>query len=284
MRFVGAVAPAVLAALAGCSVGDPAAPEALDADAPSHVVPLVVVERTLSPAGTARQEAIAHFVRFRGVALEAAALHLTGAALDLPPPGACAAGERELGGPAQAIELVGAGAVTLETSAAKVALGPREILDPVGLVAGTVYAARAGDLFGEIDAARTRDALTLTVQGSIDVDSLAATAAPPPAPDSVRAATLASEDVSVDWLADDRPQGAIVYVDALTASGRRLLRCTQVEDDGRAILPAAALGGEVPATVVVHRVVRQPLSVRGAAQGELRVDVSRATFVVRGRG
>lgn len=285
MRVVDALLPAMMMALVGCSVGDPAAAELADADAPSRVVPLVVVERAVGASGAARQEATAHFVRARGAALDAAAFKLTGAALDLPAPGACTTGDRDLGGPAQAVELVSAGIVALEASAARVVLGPREIPDPVGLVAGTVYAGRAGELFGDAPATHGLDPVVLTVSGSLDIEPFAATAVPPRTPESVRAIAGASDEVAVEWVGDDRASTIVVYIDALTSSGRRIARCAFADDEGHAVLAASALGGELPATVVVHRLARQPLGARGGTtQGELRIDVSRAALVTRGRG
>ncbi|HSQ66936.1 MAG TPA: hypothetical protein VLM85_27140 [Polyangiaceae bacterium] len=248
-----ALIPLFLAAT-GCSAVVAGSPSEGDAQSAS-VTGVVVVEKTVTDDAT-RGEASARFVRVRG-AVDADALRLVGAALDLPNVGECASA----GLPATTahpVELLDVGGVSIESAGQKTALVGRQLPDVVDLVSGTVYSAR-------IDA---RDSVQVLVGGTADVPAFSLRAEAPEAPADVRVAALDSGALDVSWSG-----GAdVIYLDVNGS------RCT-FADEGRALVPASVIGDATAASL--HRVRREKLSIPGLDGGELRFDFARSVTLAR---
>jgi len=247
-----ALFPLFLAAT-GCSAVVAGSSSEGDAQSAS-VTGVVVVEKTATD-DAARGEVSARFVRVRGAA-DDDALRLVGAALDLPAVGECSSAGLPAA-TARAVELLDVGSVSIESAGQKTNLVGRQVPDVVDLVSGTVYSAR-------VDA---RDAVQVLVGGSGDVPAFSLRAEAPDAPSDVRVAPLAG-GFDVSWAA-----GAdAIYMDVGGS------RCA-FTDDGRAFVPAGVVGDA--ATISLHRVRREKLSIPGLDGGELRFDFARAVALAR---
>src|SRR5580693_5851830 len=109
----------------------------------------VVVERAVDARVGSRAEGSARFVRITATGSLDDALRTIGAALELPPRGACAtvaslAGRVARAGTTPVVELVDVGAVSLEANGVETRLVPRQLPDVTDVVSGVVYA-RAAD-------------------------------------------------------------------------------------------------------------------------------------------
>jgi hypothetical protein len=250
-----------LAALSGCSAQLGAA-EA-DAEAQS-VTAAVVVEHTVT-ADAARGEAIAHFVRTRGVA-EPAILEVLGASVDLPPLGSCAPQRLAApGAPLRPVELVDVGAVTLELGGKTTSLQPRRLPDVVDLVSGVVYTGRTGSA--------AQGHAVLRVAGAGDVPSFTREADLPgePALRPLPTGPLlveAGHALELAW----EPGVDLVYVDVDGADAP--WRCAFADEQGQGTIPAVAFGKG--GTLRIHRLHREPIMAPGVERGELRSDFARA--------
>src|SRR5579883_1656456 len=115
-----------------------------DAEAGTTTSAVIVIERNVDATQGARAEGSARFIRVAAPASAADALHVIGAALDLPPRGACAtvsslAGASVPTDTAPFVQLVDVGAVSLEADGVGMRLLPRQLPDVTDVVTGVVY-------------------------------------------------------------------------------------------------------------------------------------------------
>jgi hypothetical protein len=250
-----------LPVLVGCS----AQLGATEADAEAQSVTAAVVVEHTATGDSARGEAIAHFVRTRGVA-EPAILEMLGASIDLPAVGTCAPQRtRALGAPLRPVELADVGAVTLDLGGKTTNLQARRLPDVVDLVSGVVYAGRTS--------ADAQGHAVLRVAGAGDLPTFTREADLPSEP-VLRAPLGATfvvdggRPVDLVW----EPGTDLVYVDVDGADAP--WRCTFADEQGQGTLPAIAFSKA--GTVRIHRLHREPLQAPGLERGELRSDFARA--------
>lgn len=289
------VALAVLVAagaLFGCSApvgGVAGSPDGVDAEAISPATAIVVIERTTTPASatgtgeSTRAEAIARFVRMRAGAVDDQALRMVGVAVDLPPLGTCAAlsEARAPAAPARALELADVGPITVESQNARTSLSPRQVPDPVGLVSGVVYSARAADPAGLPSGGRFTFRAGAT---ELDVAPFSVVASAPKDPGDVRlagrelrAAISGASPVELAWEADDGASHDLIYVDVAGDRERAGSRCV-FSDTGRATLAGSLFAGIDDGTVTVHRLHREAFRSKGIDSGEIRFDFARIVW------
>lgn len=287
----GLITALVLAAPSiGCTgaVSDPAVPG--DAE-PSVTSAVVIVERTVDPAGGPRAEASARFVRVSAPSSTHDALRTIGAAVDLPAPGTCVSLSTLAGGvtagtaatAAPWVELVDVGAVSLEVAGRETHLVPRQLPDVTDVVSGVVYA-RAADATLFPPAAR----YLVHVSGGPEVEPFEVTAAAPADPADVHIGgedaasglvVAAGAPVEIAWAPDTTDDS--LYVDVQPAAVRCALEGAQhsTETLARATVPASLV--DEAGTLIVHRMHREALVARGLEGGEVRFDFSRSVAYVR---
>ena len=239
------LAPAALLALAGCSVGS------ADVDTEptaQSTAAIVVVERTAGPGDLARSEVIARFVRTSRGGVDEQALRIAGARA-VPAVGVCASLD-EMDAAPRPVELADVGSVTVESAGARVALVPRQVPDPVGMISGVIYSAPIS-----ADQALTRTDVRVS-GGELD---------------GVTADTTA-RGLELGWDAGDDARD-VVFVD-VSARGRVGVRCA-FADGGRGVVPAAWVTANDVGTLTLHRVRRAPFQARGLDAAELRFDFAR---------
>jgi hypothetical protein len=290
MRLGLMTAIVVLAAPAmGCTgaVSDPTVPG--DAE-PSTTSAVVIVERTIDPAGGPRADASARFVRVSAPSSARDALRTIGAAVDLPLAGTCvslsALAGVAPGTPVVAaswVELVDVGAVSLEVNGHETHLAPRQLPDVTDVVSGVVYA-RAADSALFPSSAR----YLMHVSGGPDVEPFDVSATAPADPADVHiggedSATglvvAAGVPIPIEWTPDGSDDA--LYVDVQPAAVRCALENGQHSAEGlaRTTVPASLI--DETGTLVVHRMHREALVVRGLEGGEVRFDFSRSVAYVR---
>ncbi len=252
------LAPAALLALAGCSVGS------ADVDTEptaQSTAAIVVVERTAGPGDLARSEVIARFVRTSRGGVDEQALRIAGARA-VPAVGVCASLD-EMDAAPRPVELADVGSVTVESAGARVALVPRQVPDPVGMISGVIYSA-------PISADQALARTDVRVSGG-ELDGVTATATAPREMTGVTADTTA-RGLELGWDAGDDARD-VVFVD-VSARGRVGVRCA-FADGGRGVVPAAWVTANDVGTLTLHRVRRAPFQARGLDAAELRFDFAR---------
>jgi hypothetical protein len=279
---------AVSAPLVGCTgaVSEPAGPGDAEGVAMSTSA-VVIVERGLDTTGALRAETSARFIRVPSTSSTQEALRAIGATVDLPPAGSCASIASLAGGATQAtsvpvVELVDVGAVALDTTAGETRLVPRQLPDVTDVVSGVVYA-RTADPTLLPSVAR----YVVHVAGALDVEPFDVAATAPADPTDVRIAREDTSGLSVPggaaielaWPEDASDD--VLYVDVQPAAYRCTLDAGSAgpSDRTRASVPASLVDED--GTLVVHRVHREALSVRGLESAELRFDFSRSVSYVR---
>jgi hypothetical protein len=283
MRFPVVTCLALATPVLGCTgaVSDPAVPG--DAE-PSMTSAIVIVERTVDPAGGPRAEASARFVRVSATSSTREALRAIGATVDLPTTGSCVTFAALAGATAApSVELVDVGAVSLEVSGHETRLAQRQLPDVTDVVTGVVYA-RAAD--PALFPAASR--YLVHVAGGPDVEPFEVSATAPADPADVHVTgedpanglvLPAGAPVDITWTADTRDDA--LYVDVQPAAVRCALDVGQHSADtpARATLPASLI--DEAGTIVVHRLHREPLAAHGLAGGEVRFDFSRSVAYQR---
>ncbi len=275
-------APAV-----GCTsaVSDPIGP--VDAE-PSTTSAIVIVERTVDPAGGPRAEASARFVRVSAPASAQDALRTIGAAVNLPAPGTCVSLAALADGvvmatAAPSVELVDVGAVSLEVSGLETHLTPRQLPDVTDVVSGVVYA-RAAEPTLFPSSAR----YIVRVSGGPDIDPFDVSATAPSDPTDVHIGgedsasglvVAAGAPIEMAWTVDATDDS--LYVDVQPAAVRCALDGAQHPGDGSAHAAVPASWVDEAGTLVLHRVHREALVARGLEGGEVRFDFSRSVAYVR---
>lgn len=255
-----ALAVALLALLAGCSVGG--GPGEGDAEV-AGTYGYLTIERG-AEGSAAKTTAIARFVHARAGVPDDSALRLAGIDRVFPALGSCASLE-ENPSTASGVDLADFGPVLLQhDDGTQTVLGPRSVPDPVGTVSGVFF-------YGVVDGAPSR--LALHFRGDVAI----ALGPPPKDLGDVRV-TSTTSGFDVSWEADDA--GDAIYADVLGEAAR--VRCA-LADTGRAIVPA--LASERNGTLTLRRVRR--ISFQGATAtgrsavsstegGEARYDVTRS--------
>jgi hypothetical protein len=286
MRLGLSIALVITAPTLGCTgaVSDPAGP--VDAE-PSSTSAIVIVERTVDPAGGPRAEASARFVRVAAPSSARDALRTIGAAVDLPAPGTCVSLAALAGGAlaaaAPSVELVDVGAVSLEVNGLETHLVPRQLPDVTDVVSGVVYA-RAAD--PALFSSGTR--YLVHVSGGLDVDPFDVSAAAPADPADVHIAgedsatglvVSAGAPIEIAWTADATDDS--LYVDIQPAAVRCMLDSGQRPADGAAHGTVPASWIDEAGTLVLHRVHREVIVARGLEGGEVRFDFSRSVGYLR---
>jgi hypothetical protein len=279
---------ALSAAVVGCTGAVSAPVGAGDADAATTTSAVVIVERTADASGATRGETSARFVRIPARSSKQDALRTIGAALDLPPSGTCAsiaslvdvASQHE---PTPVIELADVGSVSLEAEGRETRLIPRQLPDVTDVVSGMVYA-RAAD--AALFPAGGR--YVVHVGGVGDLDPFDATAAAPSDPTDVH---ISGEDAAgglvvasgasleLAWTPDGTDD--VLYVDLQPTAFRCVLGDGPSPPAYRTVTSVPASLLDDTGTVVVHRVHRENLVVRGLESGEIRFDFSRAVSYAR---
>ncbi len=264
MRAV--VLPCLFLAATGCSAVVGSTTEAADAQLATSVTGVVLVERTAAADDLAHLhamgEASARFVRLRG-AIDDGALRLVGASLDLPAVGQCAVRRDQAS--SRAVELLDVGTVSLEAATGQhVSLGSRQVPDVVDLVSGTMYSAR----IDEVLIPSSSDVAVL-VGGSADVPAFSVRAKTPEVPAGVRVSALDPSTVELVWSPSTVGTDAI-YVDVGAT------RCS-FADEGHGVVSSS----DAEASIAVHRVRREKLSIPGLDGGELRFDFARTVTFKR---
>jgi hypothetical protein len=251
-----------------------------DAEVATTTSAVVVVERAVDARVGSRAEGSARFVRITATGSLDDALRTIGAALELPPRGACAtvaslAGRVARAGTTPVVELVDVGAVSLEANGVETRLVPRQLPDVTDVVSGVVYA-RAADP-GLLPAAAH---YTFHVAGGPDLAPFDATASAPGDPSAIQ---IAGDDnrgtviatglaVNLTWTADASDD--VVYVD-VRPNG---VRCV-FGNVGQAAISTLLL--DDAGTLVVHRLHREQLRAPGIDSGEIRFDFARAVAYLR---
>ncbi len=290
MRFAVVTSLAFAAPVLGCTgaVSDPSVPG--DAE-PLTTSAIVIVERTVDPAGGPRAEASARFVRVSAPASTRDALRTIGATVDLPAPGTCESlaaltGATATGAVATAapsVELVDVGAVSLDVTGRETRLVPRQLPDVTDVVTGVVYA-RAAEAALFPSASR----YLVRVSGGPDIEPFEVWANAPADPadihvtgeDTANGLTLAAgAPVDIAWSPDATDDS--LYVDVQPAAVRCALDNSQRSGDApaRTTLPASLI--DDAGTLVVHRMHREPIVARGLEGGEVRFDFSRSVAYQR---
>jgi hypothetical protein len=272
----------LLVAGAGCTGTVSGSPEAADAETTTAMSAVIVVERTSDSVQGSSAEASARFVRVTTPSSSTEALQAIGAALDLPPRGACAsiaslAGFKGTPGsaasaPARApvVELVDVGPVSLEADGLLTRLLPRQLPDVTDVVSGVVYARATGPAL--LPPATN---YVVHVAGGHDLASFDVVAAAPHDPSEVRVAgetpgglkVGANSSIELAWAPDGTED--FLYVD-VRPNG---VRCV-FDDVGRGTVSPFFF--DDAGTLVIHRVHRERFRVRGIDAGEVRFDFSRA--------
>lgn len=257
-----------LPVLIGCAGTVSAGADGVDADATTTTSALVSIERTADPNGS-RAEASARFLRVQGTSPDQA-LEAIGAALELPAAGACAAiSPRVSAVPAQLprVELMDVGGVAIEASGVETRLSPRQLPDVTDVVSGVVYA-RATDPALLPDGTR----YYVRVAGAPELEAFTVGAMAAGSPDEVRvsgegpdgAVAASGANIELSW-----PNGDdIVYVDVQPVG----VRCS-LGDTGRGSVSTLLL--DETGSLVVHRLRRESIRVRGVDSGEIRFDFAR---------
>lgn len=261
------------------------------ADADSLSTQALLGVEIMAPAGEPREtrtHASAYFLRMAKTTDEALASDLLGATLELPPVGQCeriSLFEGDRGMPLASlgpIDLVDVGAVTIEAGRERAPLAARAFPDVVDLISGVVYTTR--------DAAEAFPAPSVyrfELTGSAQFAPTTIETAAPPLPDDVLVASqrlgaepviAAREDLAIAWSKGSGDD--LVYVDLTSYEPSRLarIRCT-FADEGRAIIPEAALPQADAAGIAIHRVQRQAIVAEGFDKGEVRFDLAVAGMV-----
>ncbi len=282
-------------ASAGCSANlvSPSADGTADAEA-STVAAIVTVDRTAGSStenSGGRSDIIARFVRSHAGTVDDDALRMVGAAIDLPPAGACtrlpSANTSAPTKPGRSVELVNVGAVSVELSGVSSLspLLPRHMPDVADVVSGVVYTAR-----GDGDAFPARGRYVVHVAGAPEQDI---------APFSVEAtargdlgdvrvadqamlrrseplAIAAGDTTEITWTpSNEGSDDDLVYIEvAARPTGTATIRCS-FADVGRATLPASTFAGD-EGTLSVHRVHRETFHAKGVDSGVLRFDFARS--------
>ncbi len=269
----------------GCTgaVSDPAGP--IDAE-PSTTSAIVIVERTVDPAGGPRAEASARFVRVAAPSSAREALRTIGAAVDVPAAGTCVSLAALAGGASAAapsVELVDVGAVSLEVNGLETHLVPRQLPDVTDVVSGVVYA-RAAD--PALFSSGTR--YVVHVSGGPDVDPFDVSAAAPADPADVHIAgedsatglvVSAGAPIEIAWTTDATDDA--LYIDVQPAAVRCALDTAQRPAEGVAHGTVPASWVDEAGTLVLHRVHREAIVARGLEGGEVRFDFSRSVGYLR---
>lgn len=258
-----ALAPVGVLALAGCSVS--AAPEGSEADpgaATQSTAAIVVVERALGPGDVARGEVIARFARATRAGGEE--LRIAGVRA-IPAIGSCAPSD-ELDVATRPVELADVGVVTFESTGSRVALVPRKVPDPAGVISGVIYSAR----LAEADAPAGRTEIRVT---GGELEGVSATAFAPNDVTGLRA-DPSEGGLSVAWDRGDDARDVMVI--DVSARGRGAVRCAFV-DAGQAVVPSAWVSASDTGSLTLHRVRQRPFRARGLDAAELRFDFSRST-------
>jgi hypothetical protein len=237
----------------------------------SSITAVVTVERT---SGT-RGDVVARFVRMRAGSVDDDALRMVGAAIELPALGTCS---RLQNNPSRAarMELVSAGAVSLEADGFRGNLLARQVPDVVDVVGGVVYTARAE---GDVMPARGR--FTLRASGTIEPDfeiaPFTVDANIPGEPSDLRvagdtnnAAVSSSEPTEITW--ESAGGDDVIYLD-VAGRGADKVRCL-FADSGRASLATSNFPSD-EGTITVHRVHRESFHARGIDAGLMRFDFAR---------
>jgi hypothetical protein len=292
MRLNALALLALTPAAVGCAgnVSGTAAPG--DAEVASTMSAVVVVERTIDVNEGARAEASARFVRVAAGASDQDALRAIGAALELPVRGGCASVAALSGGvarsePAQVVELLDVGTVSLEAAGTETRLVPRQLPDVTDVVSGVVYA-RAAD--PSLLPASTRYVVHVGGSAGREAFDVAVTAPADPsdvlvAGEDGRAAVVArGTSIDLSWT----PTGPddVVYADVQPSAVRCVLEGTSGSPTrgGGTGLVHAGLSTSLmddAGTIVVHRLHREPLHIRGLEGGEVRFDFARTVAYSR---
>jgi hypothetical protein len=156
-------------------------------------------------------------------------------------------------------------------------MAPRQLPDVTDVVSGVLYA-RATDPALLPDSTR----YVLRVTGSADLEPFEFSAASAGDPAAVKlageepAGTLVASGSSLEvaWPATAAGADDLVYIDVRPAG----VRCT-LGDSGHASISTLLL--DDAGTLVVHRLRRETLQVRGVDSGEVRFDFARTVAYVR---
>ena len=283
-----AFAPGVI----GCAGNVSGSASPGDAEVTFSTSAVVVVERTIDTTQGNRAEASARFVRVGAGSSPQDALRAIGAALDLPGRGTCASVAALSGGvarsePAQVVELLDVGSVSLEASGTETRLVPRQLPDVTDVVSGVVYA-RAAD--PSLLPASTR--YVVHVGGSADREGFDVAVIAPADPSDVLVAgedggaTVVARGTSIDLAWTPNGTDDLVYADVQPSAVRCVLDGTSaaVPPGSRAGFAHASLSTSLmddAGTIVVHRLHREPLHVRGLDGGEVRFDFARTVAYLR---
>ena len=272
----------LLAAATGCTstvVGD-----ASDADTASSTAAVVVVERTISASEAPRGEAVARFLRVRGVPWEDA-LRVAGASIDLPPTGSCVS-ISTLGtakqSPSSSVQLLDIGAVAMTANGLQTQLTTRRVPDVVNLVSGVVYARSV-----EPEVLPPAARYEIRVSGSSDPELsqlMLGGAAPPELADvrvggedaSAASVVFSTAAVNLGW--EPGAPADLVYVD-VRAQGATV-RCA-FPDNGEAQIPPEAFAVGDEGTLGIHRLHREAIHAAGIDSGEMRFDFARTVAYSR---
>jgi hypothetical protein len=292
MRLNAIVLLALTPAAVGCAgnVSGSAAPG--DAEVVSTMSAVVVIERTIDANEGVRAEASARFVRVAAGSSGQDALRAIGAALELPARGSCAGVMALSGGvarsePAQVVELLDVGTVSLEAAGTETRLVPRQLPDVTDVVSGVVYA-RAAD--PSLLPANTR--YIVHVGGSAGREAFDVSVAAPADPSDVlvagedgRAAVMA-RGTSIDLAWTPNGPDDLVFADIQPSAVRCVLDGTSAgpTQGGSTGLVHAALSTSLmddAGTIVIHRLHREPLHMRGLEGGEVRFDFARTVAYTR---
>ena len=276
---------------------------------------VVTFERVTAGDAT-RVSTVARFIQGRSAQVDGRALKLVGAAFDLPPSSGCIVLSDDADGTAaRGVDLADVGALTVSSStpASTFTMVPRQVPDPVGLVAGVLYYAPA------TDAAQVAPGTRYLVRGAGSTDvpafELSGTApgdfsdvrinqsgAPQIAQNAAqssnqtgqaRVALALGAGVDLTWSTStgiENEGGDSFFVDVVTARGTS--RCAA--DAAGAIVPSAAFLAD-DGLLAVHRVHRDRTRARdqiaasqlheGAQKSidssELRFDFSRVVSFSR---
>lgn len=268
LSVIGAIASASVVA---CAVPEPEPGLETTSSAASAVV---VVERTAGPGDAVRGDAVvARFIRVKQGAVDEPALRIAGAAMDVPPPGACFAPSD--GAPlvqGRSVELLDVGQVVIsqptEAAAKGVVLLPRTMPDPAGVVSGVFYSSRSPDAF--------EPGAPVSLRSSGGPDLLDGFSVSVMAPREVGEVLVTSTPAGLElgWDATEAEPHDLVYVDVLSPAPRVVVRCAGA-DLGHLVVPQASLAGVEDGQLAVHRLRKESFKAKGIEPGEVRFDVAK---------
>ncbi len=265
----------------GCTANVDATENASSEPNASETTALVVASRVSTVDGV-RTEIAARFLRMQRGVVDDQALRMAGAE-ELPLPGCHVFSDSHSlpAGPARSLAMLDFGNVSVESAGTRTQLAPREVPDPVGLVSGVLYFARAQDgsalVPGErftLSTDRAGDAPTVTALAPRELADLRIQNRDP---SGEGVFSVQGDTLDLGWSPDDADSGDVIVFEFAGGTDRRV-RCAVADDGAEILLLPTQLGDEV--TLNAHRLRRASVQFP-QGRTEVRVDVTRVYRITR---